>query len=132
MTLAPLLSQSPAVIAHASMMIIVVLLTPLMFLLRKGTTRHKALGRAWAAMMMGGALTSFFIASDFVEWHFGPVHLLSLAIVINLPRAIWAIRRGNMKAHRSAMIQMTIGGVVIAGGLTLFPTRTMYLVLFGG
>jgi uncharacterized membrane protein len=132
MTLAPLLSQSPAIQIHVWLMIGVTLLTPVMFLLPKGQARHRAFGRVWVGMMMGGAVSSLFIPSDFIDWHFGPVHLLSVAIILGLPVAVREARQGKWRAHRSGMIQMTIGGVVIAGGLTLLPTRTMYQVLFGG
>ncbi|MBB5515949.1 putative membrane protein [Rubricella aquisinus] len=132
MSLEPLLSQSPAVIVHVILMTGVTILTPVMFLLPKGNRHHRLLGKAWAGMMMGGAVSSLFISSDFYDWHFGPIHLLSFAIIFGLPGALREARAGKWRAHRSGMIQMTIGGVVIAGGLALMPTRTMNLVLFGG
>ena len=46
--------------------------------------------------------------------------------------AIRAIRRGDVKGHRNWMIGLYTGALVITGGFTLLPGRTMHLVLFGG
>jgi uncharacterized membrane protein len=40
-------------------------------------------------------------------------------------------RRHNIRAHRQSMLGVYIGGLLIAGSLTLLPGRIMHTVFFG-
>ena len=44
---------------------------------------------------------------------------------------LWHVRRGNIRGHRMAMLGLYIGGLLIAGGLTLLPGRVLHRVVFG-
>jgi uncharacterized membrane protein len=57
--------------------------------------------------------------------HFTWIHLFTLLTLVSLPLAIYKIRRGNVKAHASAMKGLFIGGLVIAGIFTLIPGRIL-------
>lgn len=92
---------------------------------RKGTADHKALGWAWVALMGSAAVTSAFIREYRLPnlWGFTPIHLFTLTVAVTLPRAILAIRQGNVASHRRMMRSLYIGGCIVAGLLTLLPGR---------
>ena len=95
----------------------------------KGTPRHKALGRIWVALMMVTAIDSFWIRS--LTGGIGPIHIFSIMTIYSLPMGIWHARRGNIAAHRSAMIGPYIG-LIVAGVLALMmPGRFLHQLIFG-
>jgi uncharacterized membrane protein len=81
---------------------------------RKGTASHKRFGRTWVALMIGVALTSFFIFE--LNRGSGPswIHLLSVWTLVSLALAVWFIRRGNVRAHAGFMVG-TFAGLAVAG-----------------
>lgn len=95
---------------------------------RKGTLSHKALGRAWVALMAVVALSSFWIFQ--IRNGAGPsfIHLLSAWTLISLACAIYFIRRGNVRAHKGFMIG-TFLGLAGAGLGALAPGRALYRLL---
>jgi uncharacterized membrane protein len=42
--------------------------------------------------------------------------------------ALWNVRRGNIRGHRNAMLGLYVGGLLIAGSLTLLPGRLLHHV----
>lgn len=86
---------------------------------RKGTARHRLLGRCWVAAMAVVVLSSLWIPS-FLE--IGWIHVFTLIVAVNVPRAILAIRRGDVQSHRWTMIG-TFVGLLGAGLGTLLPGR---------
>ena len=54
---------------------------------------------------------------------FSPIHLLSLFVAVQLPRAVVQARAGRIDAHRRTMRGMYLGGCVVAGAFTLLPGR---------
>lgn len=86
---------------------------------RKGTPAHKALGRAWVALMAAVALSSFWIFE--IRKGAGPswIHLLSVWTLVSLACALYFIRRGNVRAHRGFMIGTFLGlaGAGLGGAL---------------
>ena len=101
-----------------------------MLVLPKGTGLHKTLGWGWVLVMAATAISSFFITGlngDF--WSI--IHLLSGWTVVALPMAIYAIRNGNVAAHRRTMLGLYLGGLLIAGALAFIPGRLMYMMFFG-
>jgi uncharacterized membrane protein len=85
----------------------------------KGTPVHRTLGRVWVALMAITALSSLWIPG-FLK--IGWIHVFTLIVGIGVPLAILAIRRGNVAAHRRAMISSFIGLAGAALG-TLIPGR---------
>ena len=59
------------------------------------------------------------------------VHLFIPLTVFGVAAALWHVRRGNINGHRTAMLGLYFGGLVIAGGFTLFPGRLLHHVIFG-
>lgn len=97
---------------------------------RKGSGLHKTLGWTWVAAMGTTAVSSLWITElngDF--WSF--VHLLSGWTIVALPMAIFAIRSRKVDAHRRAMTDMFVGGLLVAGGLSFIPGRFMFEFFFG-
>ena len=98
--------------------------------LPKGTPRHKMIGRMWVALMTIVAVGSFWIKGLAGEG-FSFIHGLSIFTLVSMIYAIFMIRRGNRRAHFSAMIGCFVGAV-IAGLLTLSPDRMIGGFFFGG
>ena len=128
MTLQPILDASPAVQAHIVLALLSVALGTAVVLTRKGTARHKRIGRIWWAAMLGVAVGSFWIKSN---GSFSWIHLLSLVTLVNLVGAIYFIRRGNVEGHKKMMIGNFLG-LLVAGSFTVLPSRILGQALFGG
>jgi len=90
-----------------------------MLMLKKGTRLHRLLGRAWIALMLLAVLMSFGIQT---RGHPSWLHLLSLAVLLTLGRAIYAVMHGNIRTHRRAMISLYVS-LLAAGLFTLMPGR---------
>lgn len=135
MTLEPLLHAPLAVQVHVATVVpAVVIGTYQIFLSRKGALFHRALGYVYLALMTVTAITTLFVHQLTPQsplWGLSPLHLLvplTLFGVIGALRGAWT---HNVAMHRRAMIAVYIGGILIAGGLTLLPGRLMYHVVFG-
>lgn len=95
---------------------------------RKGDRLHRMLGRAWAGMMMAAALSSFGLhgLTGGLSW----IHLLSILVLVSIPRGVFQAIRHDIKAHRRTMA-LTYMGLVGAGVFTLLPGRLLGSWLFG-
>lgn len=131
MSLAPLIAAPPAVFWHAVAALAAFAIGLLQIFGPKGTTAHRLLGWTWVALMMGAALSSFLINE--MRWigPFGPIHLLSILVLVNVPLAVIAARRGRTSAHASAMRNLFVFALLVAGAFTLLPGRLMGEVVFG-
>ena len=101
---------------------------------RKGTPVHKSLGRAYMILMFATATIALFMPAQIgptVLGHFGLIHLLCVLTIYAVPKAYFAARRGDIKAHRSAMIRLYVGAILIAGAFALTPGRLLNGWLFG-
>jgi uncharacterized membrane protein len=99
-------------------------------LLRKGTPRHRLMGRIWVAAMVVTALSSF----DIRELNHGKlswVHGLAVLTALSLVRAIWAIRQGNVRGHMAAMRGSFVGLVVAGMAADVTPHRVLNVMLSG-
>jgi uncharacterized membrane protein len=100
------------------------------FLLRKGTTRHRLMGRIWVAAMFVTVLSSFGIR-ELNHGHFSWIHSLAALTALSLVRAIWAIRQGNVSGHVVAMRGSFIGLVVAGIAAVVTPHRLLNIMLGG-
>ena len=129
MNLAPIFAAPPLIQLHlATVMIAVVLCFPI-FLMRKGTPAHRLMGRIWVVSMLTTACVSLGIRTT---GGLSFIHIFSLITLVSAPYAVWAIRRGRVDAHRSAMISLTFGGIGIAGAFALGQGRLLHAVIWGG
>lgn len=94
----------------------------------KGTPGHKAAGRIWALMMLVTAIASFWLRG--LTGGIGPIHLFSVLTLYSIPVSIWNARRGNIEAHRRAMVGV-YAGLIIAGGFAMLPGRFLSMALLG-
>ncbi len=104
-----------------------------LFIRRKGTAKHRLLGKIYMALMFfTGLVTLFMPAAIGTRWlgHFGFIHLFSLLTLYAVPAAYFAARRGDIAAHKGPMIGLFIGGVLIAGTFAFMPGRTLHNWLF--
>lgn len=95
---------------------------------RKGDARHRLLGRSWALLMLVAALSSFGLRG--MTGGFGPIHLLSLLVLVMIPRGILQAIRRDIAGHRRTMT-LTYLGLALAGIFTLLPDRLLGSWLFG-
>ncbi len=131
MSFDPFLKAGLVIQIHMIAAIVALVIGGVIFFNPKGTPKHKALGKTWVVLMVIVALTSFFI-SELKTWGpFSPIHLLSVLTLSTLVVAITAIRKGDVKRHKSAMLGLYFGGLVLAGLFTLMPGRVINRMLFG-
>jgi uncharacterized membrane protein len=131
MSLAPLLNASPVIQVHAFAAMGAFALGLVQLSAPKGTIPHRTLGWIWAVMMMTVAGTSLWIHEIKTFGSFSAIHLLSILTLITVPLAVFAARRHAVPRHRSAMIAIFVGALVIAGLFTFVPGRIMHAVVFG-
>lgn len=84
-------------------------------------------------LMVLAALTSLFLPARVgpqLFHHFGYLHLLSLFTLWTVTDSYLAIRKGNIKKHQWSMINLYIGGILIAGSLALMPGRYLHHLFF--
>ncbi|MFV4725690.1 hypothetical protein ACNJUL_21340, partial [Mycobacterium tuberculosis] len=66
-----------------------------------------------------------------VPGSFSPIHLLSLYVLIALPRLVLAARRGQIARHRATVRGIVSGGLLIAGAFTFGFHRLLGTWLLG-
>ncbi|PBC04869.1 DUF2306 domain-containing protein [Mesorhizobium sp. WSM3860] len=131
MSLGPLLTAPPPIPWHAFAAFAALAIGGAQLALPKGTTRHRVLGYAWAALMLVVALSSFWIQKIRLIGPFSPIHILSILVVVTAPLAVWYAHTHKVAAHRSAMIKLYLFALIGAGIFTLLPGRIMHTVVFG-
>lgn len=132
MTLAPLLAATPAIQVHTAAALIALVLGSGQLLAPKATLPHRTLGWIWAGLMMVVAVSSLLIHELRLVGIWSPIHLLSLLVIVAVPRALWAAHRHELVRHRRGMYSLFFGALVLAGAFTLLPGRLMHQVAFGG
>jgi uncharacterized membrane protein len=113
---------TPAIAAHVAAAFAALALGAAMFAARKGTWTHRYAGRAWVALMLAVALSSFWIRSN---GSFSWIHVLSVVVPVMLGAGVWLAATGRVSAHRRMMIGVYTGALVITGAFTLLPRRLL-------
>ncbi len=90
---------------------------------RKGTPRHRAVGRVWIGLMAATAISSFWI-QELNPGRYSWIHGLSIWTLALLPLAVLAIRHGRVRTHRNIVIGL-MAGVLVAGAFAMAPGRFM-------
>jgi uncharacterized membrane protein len=131
-TINALLAHQPVVAIHLASALAAIALGAWLLAKRKGTPAHRGLGWAWVVAMGVATASSGFIRSDMVPALGGlsPIHLLTLLVLVQLPRGLWYIRTGNVEGHRRTMRGLYIGGCAVAGLFTLLPGRFLGQLLW--
>ena len=131
MSLTPLLDAAPAIPVHALAAMAAFVLGLTQFAAPKGTLPHRTIGWIWVLLMLGVAISSFWIHQIRLWGPWSPIHLLSIFTLITVPLAVWRAHRHDVADHRRIMILIFSGALVIAGLFTLLPGRIMHAVVFG-
>lgn len=126
----PLLSASPAIIIHAFAAMFAFVTGLMQLAGPKGTIAHRILGWSWALAMLTVAVSSFWIHGMKQFGNFSWIHGLSILVLTMVPLALLAARQHKVTRHRSIMISVFVGGLLIAGFFTLVPGRIMHDVMF--
>lgn len=113
---------------HLALIGIALVLTPVMLIRRKGTAPHRILGYVWAAAMLSTAVTSLLFNARVAGGHnlgilsgdVSPIHLISLFVLVMVPRLVVNARRHEVARHRRGVRGIVIGAILIAGFFT-FP-----------
>jgi uncharacterized membrane protein len=134
-TLAPLLAAPFAVKLHVFTVVPAFFLgTWLIFFSRKGARRHRAIGYVYLTLMTITAITALWIhqipAIDIV-YGFGPIHIFSIVTLSGVVGALRGAWTHNIRMHRSSMLGVYIGGLLIAGTFAFLPGRIMHALVFG-
>lgn len=120
---------TPLVYAHLATVLPAFVIGTYMMVSRKGSKIHRLLGKIYMALMMTTAVIALFIKAEVgpqLFGHFGFIHLFSILVLQAVPRAYFAARRHDRRAHAIGMISVYVGGLLIAGGFTLMPGRLMH------
>ncbi|MEP7704503.1 DUF2306 domain-containing protein [Paraglaciecola sp. 25GB23A] len=100
---------------------------------RKGSPRHKVLGKIYMLLMLFSAVVTLFMSATIgpvILGHFGFIHLFSLLVLYSVPTAYVAVRNGDINRHKRSMIALYVGGLLIAGSFTFAPGRMLHTWLF--
>jgi uncharacterized membrane protein len=131
MTLAPLLNAAPVIQIHAFAAMGAFVLGLVQFAAPKGTLPHRTLGWIWVVLMVLVSVSAFFIHEIRLWGPWSPIHLLAIFTLVMLPLAVMHARRHQVGRHRSRMIAIFVGGLIIAGAFTFVPGRIMHAVVAG-
>ena len=131
MSLAPLLEAAPAIPVHAFAAMAAFVLGVVQLAAPKGTLPHRAIGWIWVLLMLGVAISSFWIHQIKLWGDWSPIHLLSILVLVSVPLAVWKAHHHEVTDHRRIMILVFSGALVVAGLFTLLPGRIMHTVVFG-
>jgi uncharacterized membrane protein len=119
---------------HLATVVPAFLIGAFQLLRRKGTSNHKLLGKIYMLLMLATGFITLAMPAQvgprFLN-HFGFIHLFSFLALFSVPTAYLAARRGNIRAHRAAMVSLYIGGILIAGAFAFSPGRMLHRWLFG-
>ena len=131
MSLAPLLNAPAVIQIHAFAAMAAFVLGIVQFSAPKGTLPHRTIGWTWVGIMTVVAGSSFWIHELRLWGEWSPIHLLAIFTLVTLPLGVWYARHHNVIGHRSTMIGIFVGGLLIAGLFTFVPGRIMHAVMFG-
>ena len=101
---------------------------------QKGTNKHRQHGKIYMGLMLITAFITLFMSAKVGPTlfnHFGAIHLLSVLVFYTVPAAYLAAKNGEVVKHKSNMLGLYIGGLLIAGTFTLMPGRLLHYWIFG-
>jgi len=118
---------------HLATVVPAFLIGTFLLIKRKGSPQHRTLGKVYMVLMLFTALVTLFMTANLgpqLFGHFGFIHFFSVLVLVTVPRAYFAARRGDIKRHRGNMIGLYVGGLLIAGSFTFAPGRLLHSWLF--
>jgi uncharacterized membrane protein len=123
----------PLAYAHLATVLPAFAIGTYMMIVRKGNALHRMLGKTYMVLMLVTAVITLLMpaaAGPQFLGHFGFIHLFSVLTVSSVPLAYFAAKRHDVRAHKSHMIGLYVGGLIIAGGFAFMPGRLLHSWLF--
>lgn len=100
------------------------------FTSRKGTKRHKLIGKVFLVFMLMTAISAIFIR-QINDGNFSLIHIFVPLTFFAAWETIYFVRKGNLKRHRRAVTGLFFGALLIPGILSMLPGRLMHVIVFG-
>jgi uncharacterized membrane protein len=98
----------------------------------KGTNMHKALGKSWMLAMLLVAISSFWIKASWdLFMGFGPIHLLSVWVLICVVASVYFARQGKIRRHKGFAVGAFYGSLGAGLAAVAMPGRVLHVFLFG-
>jgi uncharacterized membrane protein len=100
-----IIPSSPIVLIHLCIILPCAVFGTYLIFAKKGTQFHKTIGKVYMVLMAITGILTLFIPAQVGQRifnHFGLLHLLSLLTIYSVPKAWFAIKRGDVKTHKSA------------------------------
>ena len=120
--------RSIAIVLHVATVLPAIPLGGYLLLARKGTARHKQLGKLWVGLMVTTALSALFIRTG---GSFSFIHIFVPLTLWSSYKLVATARRGDMKAHRWEILTLYLGALMIPGIFSMaLPGRLMNVWLF--
>lgn len=117
-----------AIVIHVATVLPAVPLGAYLMLTRKGTPRHKQLGKLWVGLMLTTATAAIFIKSG---GSFSFIHIFVPMTYIASYKIVATARRGDMKGHRYEVLSLYLGALMIPGVVSMaMPGRLLNVWLF--
>ncbi|MGI9338469.1 MAG: DUF2306 domain-containing protein [Gammaproteobacteria bacterium] len=107
---------------HIITALLALILGAMQFATQKGTRRHRFIGRAWFAAMAVVCATSlgiYEVNDGKPSW----IHILTAIVIYSMAVAIIAVRRGDIRRHRRALIGCYAGLIIAALFALVIPGR---------
>lgn len=117
--------RDAALLLHLGTVIPAIPLGLYIFLARKGGARHKRLGKIWLTLMGTTAVATLFVRNS-EDGGFSWIHIFSVLTLIAIPKAILSARTGRIAEHKRHLLGLFVGALLIAGGASFLPGRTMW------
>ena len=114
---------------HLSAVLPAIPLGGYLLLARKGTKRHKQLGKLWLVLMLVTATSAIFIQSS---GGFSPIHLLIPATFHAAWKTVATARKGDIAGHKKNLVTMYLFALIVPGIVAFaIPGRLMNQMIFG-
>lgn len=118
---------TPVILIHTFAALAALALGSLVFLRRKGNDTHRWMGRAWAALMVLTAVSTYWIRGN---GGFSWIHGLSIVTLLALAHGLHLVMTGDIRRHRFVMGGLYFGALIVAGLFTLLPQRLLGRMLW--
>ena len=132
MTFDPILNAPVYLQLHVATALIALCLGPVPLYRKRRDIWHKVIGYVWMLGMVITAITSFWIREIMADGSMSPVHIFAFWNLGTVVFAIWAVRRGNIIAHKHALNKLYYFGTWGAFIVNFMPNRTIPTLLFDG
>lgn len=122
--------RDAAIMLHVATVLPAIPLGGYLLLARKGTQSHKQLGKLWVILMVATAISAIFIGGlDYFSW----IHIFVPITLHGAWKTIATARAGNIAAHKSHLVGMYLGALMIPGiAAFAMPGRLVNTLVFGG